>query len=743
MTELLLPAGSMQAGLAAFEGGADAVYLGFTRLSARKEAKNFTFEEFRKITSYARMHHKKVIIALNTLMKDDDLPQAYTLLKEASFIGCDGIIIQDLGLARLCRRDFPDLELHASTQLAAHTIEGVKELQQLGFKQVVLSRELTIEEIGIIRSACPDVKLEVFIHGALCYGFSGLCMASAKLCGRSANGGACAQICRSWFEIERDPLRPAELSPRPVQRKAWWLSMSDLDGTNAVSRLKEMGIDMLKVEGRMKPPAYTLAAARYYRALLDGNGKAAQLKKELETVFARRMTGGWLTDYGRKTADFTPRTTTLGSTSYPRHRGIKIGKVQELTRYGMVVTLSEKVALRDGISYFAPSEKEPIGVVQFGLSTMRDAYRKYIQEAIPSQTVIMQLPEGQPEPKPGQDIYCISRHDQNLPLLGKDLEAATVGLETILHLEKEQLRVETRLGFLGKKVVKRYPIAADKAQKPRALKKEMTELFNQHDKSYFSLKDLAIDNQSGIEDDQLFYPLSQLKAMRRDWYKTLDLLFEQYLAAPLERDGAAMKTLELLPMRNMLSDRNQVPWLDVPEIAQEAEPEKRMYMVLSKYYLPLAPVMYQEEAYFQALDAIVETLQRHGNLEKVRFGLNNIAQVRWAKRHPECKVFCDIYLYLANSHAAHLMVEELEDRLVGGYLWLETQSFTKGYWPFLPTVVAPSFNIPLFISRSCFRHDSLLLSCKDCPHRGSWYLNQMDRRLHVMVKDCTTIITQV
>ncbi|MDY6343392.1 MAG: peptidase U32 family protein [Sphaerochaetaceae bacterium] len=743
MTELLLPAGSMQAGLAAFEGGADAIYLGFTRFSARKEAKNFTFDEFRRITTYAREHRKQVIIALNTLLKDDDIQDAYDLLKQASFIGCDGIIIQDLGLARLCRRDFPNLELHASTQLAVHTAEGVREMQSLGFKQVVLSRELTIEEIGRIRKACPDVKLEVFIHGALCYGFSGLCMASAKLCGRSANGGACAQICRSWFEIEKDPLRPAELSPKPIQRKAWWLSMSDLDGTKAVKRLQDMGIDMLKVEGRMKAPAYTLAAAKYYRALLDGQEDTSQLKKDLETVFARRMTGGWLTDYGRTEQDFTPRTVTLGSTSYPRHRGIKIGKVQELTRYGAVVTLTEPVALRDGISYFTAGDKEPVGVVQFGLSTMRDAYRKYIQEAIPSQTVIIQIPEGQPEPKVGQEVYCISRHDQTLPVIGKELTPATAGLETILHLEQDKLSVETRLGFLGKKVVKRYPIAASRAQKSRELQKEMTELFSQNDKSYFSLKSLTIDNQTGLQDDNLFYPLSQMKTMRRDWYKTLDMLLEKYLAEPLERKTGTMETKELLPLRNLLSDRSQVPWLDVMEIAKEEEPEKRMYMVLSRYYLPLAPVMFKEAEYYQALDGIVQKLQNSGNLDKVRFGLNNIAQVRWAKRHPECKVFCDIYLYLANSFTAESMQEELGDSLVGGYLWLETQSFTKGYWPFIPTPVPASFNIPLFISRSCFRHDSLLLECENCPHRGSWYLEQMDRRLHVMVKDCITIITQV
>ncbi len=743
MTELLLPAGSMQAGLAAFEGGADAIYLGFNRFSARKEAKNFTFDEFRRISSYARAHHKKIIVAINTLMTDEEIPEAYKLLKQASLIGCDGIILQDLGLARLCRRDFPNLEMHASTQMAVHTIEGVKEMQDLGFKQVVLSRELTIEEIGKIRTSCPDVKLEVFIHGALCYGFSGLCMASAKLCNRSANGGACAQICRSWFDIEKDPLRPAELSPRPLGRKAWWLSMSDLDGTKAVEKLKEMGIDMLKVEGRMKAPAYTLAAARYYRALLDGGKETKPLKKSLQTVFSRRSTGGWLTDYGRKEADFTPRETTLGSTSYPRHRGIKIGKVSQLSRHGAVVTLTEPISLRDGISYFTPSGTEPVGVVQFGLTKLRDAYLHYLSEGVAGQTVVIGLPEGEVEPREGEDLYCISRHDQTLPLLGKDLAPATMELEMILHIKENQLGMETSLPFLGKKVVKRYPFVLDKAQKPRNFPKEMEELLRQSDKSYFSLKKLAIDNQSHLPLEEIFYPISQMKTMRRDWYKTLDSLLETYMETPLARKNGAMEMREMLPLRNMLSDRNQVPWLDVAMVAQQDAPETRMYMVLSKYYLPLSPLMFKEREYYEALDLIVEKLKASGNLEKVRFGLNNVAQIRWAKRHPECKFFCDIYLYLGNSFSADEMEAELGESLVGGYLWLETQSFTKGYWPFLPGVLAPSFSLPLFISRSCFRHDSLLLKCTECPHRGSWYLKQKDRTLHVMVKDCITIITQM
>jgi putative protease len=740
MSELLLPAGGLQAGLAAFEGGADAVYLGFSKFSARKEAKNFTFDEFAKISSYAKEHGKKVFVALNTLVMDSGLEEANRMLKQAAFIGCDGLLVQDLGIAKLAHERYPSLPLHASTQMAVHTIEGVKYLQSKGFTQVVLARELTLQEIAAIRKACPDIKLEVFIHGALCYGFSGLCMASAKLCHRSANCGACAQICRSYFEIEKDPMKPAELSPKTPIRNAWWFSMSDLDGTKAIKPLQEMGIDTLKVEGRMKGPAYTMAAAAYYRALLDGKKDTEDLRTKLQTIFARRQTGGWLTDYGREKQDFTPRTMTLGSTSYPGHRGVKIGTTDQVTERGAVVTLKLPLALRDGLLYFVKSPTEPIGTVQYGIARMFDAYRRPIVEAAAGQTVLLTWPENAEPPKVGTDFFVISRHDQTLSLLGKDLKGKQTVQDTTITLEEGKFILETRLDFLGKRVRKIYPLEMIKAEKEQDLEGNLSSLFAESDQSRFTLGKLAIVNKTGWNEKELFVPLSKIKMIRRDWYATLDYLLENYFDEPFTETKEPMKG-EMLPARNLLSTSRRIPYLDIKELAGVEKPEERLYAVLGKLYLPLCPIMLDEEGYLKDLETIVEKLSATGTLPSVRFGLNNIAQVAWAKRHPECKVFCDIYLYLANHLAAEALEEELPN-LTGGYLWLETASYDPALWPFEPTLVSPSFGVPLFISRSCFRHDSLLLSCEGCPHQGSWYLTQQDRKLHVMVKDCITVVTE-
>ena len=205
-SELALPAGSLQCALYAFKGGADAVYFGLKSFSARKGAVNFSFEDVRKLKALCsdggQYEGKKFYVTLNTLASDVQLKEVILLLRQLDYLRPDGLIVQDLGIAKIIREHFPNLALHGSTQLAVHTIDGVKELQRLGFSRVVLSRELSFDEIKAIREACPDIELKVFIHGALCYGFSGLCMASQFITGdreRSANRGGCSQICRTWF----------------------------------------------------------------------------------------------------------------------------------------------------------------------------------------------------------------------------------------------------------------------------------------------------------------------------------------------------------------------------------------------------------------------------------------------------------------------------------------------------------------------------------------------------------------
>lgn len=749
MTELALPAGSLQAALVAFKEGADAVYLGMQRFSARKEAANFTFEDLAKLRQAATEQQKKIYVTVNTIITDSQMEDAAKLLRRIEFIGCDGVIVQDLGIARLIRDRFPSLPLHGSTQLAVHTVEGVRQLQDMGFARAVLARELTLEEIRGIREACPDIELKVFIHGALCYGVSGLCMASKQLCGRSANCGACAQICRSWFSLHQDSEVEAARSPLPKgNRTGWYFSMSDLKGGEAARQLADMGIDSLKVEGRMKGPAYVKAASRYYRAILDpevSDEEKEALEHSLSVVFARRQTSGWLAGYGRTTQSFEPRTTpTLGSTSYPGHRGVVAAKVMVVKDGYAVITTRCRIAIRDGLMYFVRGKGQPVDTVKFSLSGIYDKRDNSITYAFPGETVEIELPRNEPLPHAGEQLYLISAHDQNPALLSESLPPAKKMLDLHLRIERDALAIGTVL--MGDAVEQTYPLEVTEAKKTQDLDQHLKAIFSQSDRSYCTLGNLSYENRTGMPDESVFLPLSVLKAIRREWYSRLDKQlagwFEQ--SFPLPAAESKRETVRL-PSRELLCTPEGLPYLDVPSVASAlnagAEPESSLFKVEDTLYLPLSPVMFDERRYLEALDAIVARLEESNRLQDTLFGLNNLAQIRWANRHPKVRCFFDTYLYLANGEAAQLALE-LCPNLQGGYLWMETENYDESRWPFEPSLPGSTYAPPLFISRSCFRHDSLLLPCTGCPHNGSWYVTQQDHRYHVMVHDCITTVVK-
>jgi putative protease len=199
--EILAPGGSFSSAYYAFEAGADAVYLGLKDFSARKKAENFTPEEIRRLKT--AWPDKKLYLALNTLLQDRDLQSLLPFLPQLLDLPLDAVILQDYGFAALLKdylASHPSApSLHASTQMAVHSLQGAEFLQSQGFSRIVLARELAFQEIAAIQRGVPELELEVFVHGANCYGFSGLCLASGLLLGRSANQGECAQVCRTWF----------------------------------------------------------------------------------------------------------------------------------------------------------------------------------------------------------------------------------------------------------------------------------------------------------------------------------------------------------------------------------------------------------------------------------------------------------------------------------------------------------------------------------------------------------------
>ena len=284
MLELLAPAGSPEAVRAAVCAGADAIYLGYGRFNARRNAKNFSDDEFAQAVSYCHARGVKVYLTLNTLVSDRELPQAAEDASAASQLGADAVLVQDMGLVRALRQCAPDLPVHASTQMTIHSLDGVKAAADLGMSRVVLSRELSRKDIAYICAHSP-IEIEVFVHGALCMCYSGQCFLSSVIGGRSGNRGLCAQPCRlkyGWMD----------------KADAYPLSLKDLSLAGHLRELRRMGVACVKLEGRMKRPEYVAVVTGIYaRAIKEDREPTEEELEQLRAAFSRQgFTQGYYLD---------------------------------------------------------------------------------------------------------------------------------------------------------------------------------------------------------------------------------------------------------------------------------------------------------------------------------------------------------------------------------------------------------------------------------------------------------------
>ena len=279
--EILAPAGGYDSLVAAVRSGADAVYLGEKSFSARTSAKNFDDDELKKAVAYCHIHGVKVYVTINTLIFDDEFEQLKSAIVSAAEADADALIVQNQGVARLAKKLAPKLPLHASTQMSVHTASGVRALYEMGFKRVVLSREMSKDEIE--KCAEIPIELEVFVHGALCMSVSGQCYFSAMLGSRSGNRGACAQTCRLPFSVGKS-------------KDGYALSLKDNSLINHISELEQIGVTSAKIEGRMKRPEYVSAAVRACREQRDFGFVSGETAKTLRGVFSRTgFTDGYFT----------------------------------------------------------------------------------------------------------------------------------------------------------------------------------------------------------------------------------------------------------------------------------------------------------------------------------------------------------------------------------------------------------------------------------------------------------------
>lgn len=339
MIELLSPVGDLDCLKAAVQNGADCVYFGASNFSARAFASNF--DDLELAINYAKIRGVKTNLTLNTLIKNDEFEDAYNLAKKAYELGIDAIIVQDLGLATRLIKDFPDLPIHASTQMSIHNLQGTLKLQNLGFKRVVLARELCANEIEYICQN-SNVEIECFIHGALCISYSGQCLFSSLVGGRSGNRGKCAQPCRLPYELVKNGNETID--------KGFLLNTKDLCGLDYIPFLINAGVTSFKIEGRMKTPEYVATVTRIYRKYIDlalsGNPYVIDEKdkKDLLQVFNRGLSSnGHLDKEPNKNLIYPIK---------PNNMGLPLGIIQKYnkTKGHITLKLQEELYVGDCIS---------------------------------------------------------------------------------------------------------------------------------------------------------------------------------------------------------------------------------------------------------------------------------------------------------------------------------------------------------------------------------------------------------
>lgn len=506
--ELLAPAGKMESLVAAVQNGANAVYLGGELFSARASANNFSDKELADAVFYAHFRNVKIYVTVNTLLDDYEVENAIEYIHFLNEIGVDGVIVQDLGLAMLVRDYFPDLELHASTQMTINSLEGAKFLEKNRFSRVVLARETPLSEIELIRKH-TDLKIEAFAHGALCVSFSGQCLMSSMIGGRSGNRGRCAQPCRKSYEVVKE-----NGDVLPIER-AYLISPKDLCTIENIDRLIEIGVDSIKLEGRMKRPEYVATVVNAYRKAIDHKSIAGE-KRKMKQAFNREFTEGLpFNAFGN---DFV-------GTNRPDNRGLKIGEILESKKNKSLVRIYEDLNKDD--------------LLEFNTKKGRRTYT--IEEDIKAGDFYLRLPFRTLE---SSEVRRIKDE--------KALERARSSYEIDKFQKPIEFYFEGKIGAVPKLTLlgENYfyiAVGDEEVEEARKAPLDKAKIEKQLEKlgdTSFKLSKLEIDI-----DENIFIPVSVLNSLRREVTEA----YENYL---INLDRREDKKVKLNKERNPLERKD-------------------------------------------------------------------------------------------------------------------------------------------------------------------------------------------
>ncbi|WP_040211965.1 U32 family peptidase [Clostridium polynesiense] len=497
--ELLAPAGNMECFMAAVNAGADAVYIGGDKFSARAYAGNFDMNNIKKALEYAHIRGKKVYITLNTLIKENEMKEAEEYIEKLYAMGADALIIQDTGLAYYISNAYPDLEIHASTQMTVHNAEAAEYLVNKGFKRIVLSRELSLKEIKHI-SLDLNIETEIFVHGALCVSYSGQCLMSSLIGGRSGNRGRCAQACRMPYSIinkETDEYKSGYL-----------LSPKDMCTIDIVEDIIKSGTASLKIEGRMKRAEYVAGVVKNYREAIDSyyglkeNSDVEGAKTELMQLFNREgFNKSYL--YGNPGIE-------LMAVNNPKNTGIVLGRVNK----DLSVTLENDIALKDGVTN-GDTGFTVTKIIEYD-STLEEAFKGSRVKLFP------------PNYKKGDVLYKTSSEKLNNKYktytYADNFKKEKININFIFSIDKPfTLSAE----YKGKN----YEVSGDMVQKAINKPTELNRIYDNLSKSGDS--PFQVSKVSAQDYEEGFLPVSSINKSRRELLEKI----EEDMLKSFERKG--------------------------------------------------------------------------------------------------------------------------------------------------------------------------------------------------------------
>ena len=464
--KIVAPAGNMERFYSAISATADEIYLGLKGFGARRNTENFTVEELKKAIDYAHLRGSRIFLTLNTIMTNREIELLYPTLKDLYNYGLDAIIVQDIGYAEYLHKNFPSIEIHGSTQMTVANYYEINYLKELGFKRIVLPRELSFEEIKEIRKH-TDMELEVFVSGSLCISFSGNCYMSSFIGGRSGNRGMCAQPCRKEYKTS-------------CGEKSYFLSPKDqLYGLDEIKKLQEIGVESIKVEGRMKDVSYVYETVSYFRNLINGIDKEENTHK----LFNRGYSKGYFYDNDKN----------IMNRDYSYNMGEKIGEV-----VGKSIKLDEDIVSGDGITFVSKDYKNLGGT--------------YINKIVyKNEKLILNFPEG--------TKYIFRNYNKRLnDEISKKIKNTDKKLEINFDFTaklNEKLILKTYLeDENGNRILNLEEISetlTQKAQKRAINEEDIKEKLTEIGDSEFTVKNIKIDI-----DENIFIPLSELKNLKRN-----------------------------------------------------------------------------------------------------------------------------------------------------------------------------------------------------------------------------------